>query len=320
MQFDDVDDFADLMEYDAQAPCTPGLVDEPNLPNAEEVSACDDHMESEYHLGESSMTENAKNNIYGDKQEVNWSSPNNKNSDAVPLVLPKEYGHQSDGLDIDSSKPQAESPVEANMGHVPIETFSGSELPSDSVGRLEFADKTIETSHVSCMEDLQNGAADKDVNYVLPVDENDFHQGPYETGFVKSSCEISGLASTCHQDEPQNHEIQASNEPGDPSTLNLDVHEKVASSGSPFIRPCNSNMEQPDLISGCAMSAVAAVQFDVTDLVTSGREETVMIGLSIKLKLTYLLLVIILACYHRSHYRLSLDYLFFFPFCKPNFV
>ncbi|KAH6821698.1 sister chromatid cohesion 1 protein 4 [Perilla frutescens var. hirtella] len=283
---DDDDDAADLMEY-AQAPCTPGLMEEPNLSNVQEVSACDDHMESEYRLRESVMIENAKNNICGDKQEANWSSHTNKNSDAVPEMLPEEYGNQSGGLDIDSSKPQGESPVKANMEHAPIETLSGSKAPFDAVGQdksvnisLEFADKITGASHVSCMEGLQNEDADKYMNSALPFDDSDQHQGPYETGFEKSACEISGVASNCHQDEsfPQNRETQASDELGDPSSSNLDVHEKVASSISPFVRSCNSTMEQPDLISGCAMSADVAVRSDVTDLATSEREETVMIG------------------------------------------
>ncbi|XP_057784471.1 sister chromatid cohesion 1 protein 4-like [Salvia miltiorrhiza] len=280
---DDIDDYADLI--DAQAPSTPGLVEEPNLSNIQEVSACDDHMELEYPLGESTVIENAKNNIYGDKQEVDWSSHDNKICDAVPTVLPEENGHQSGGLDIDSLKPQGESPVEANTEHVPVETLSGSKPPSDSIGQdksvnssLEMADKIIGASQAPCMDDLLNVDAN-DMNLVRPVDENDRHQGTFHTGFGQNACEIPGEASNCLQDEsfPQNRETEASNELGDPNSSNLDVHENVASSASPLLRPCNSNMEHPDFISGCAMSADAAVRSDVTDLATSGTEEMVMI-------------------------------------------
>ncbi|KAI7983440.1 Sister chromatid cohesion 1 protein 4 [Camellia lanceoleosa] len=43
----------DFIEY-AQAPCTPGLMEEPNLSKVQEASACDDHLE----LGEESNLSN----------------------------------------------------------------------------------------------------------------------------------------------------------------------------------------------------------------------------------------------------------------------
>ncbi|KAI3470379.1 hypothetical protein Pfo_027042 [Paulownia fortunei] len=344
----------------AQAPCTPGLVEEPNLSNVQEVSACDDHLESEYHLVESTMTENAKNNSYGDKLEVNWCSRNNTNSEAIPMVLTEEYGYRSGGLDIHLSKPQGESPIEANMEHVSVdESSSGSKPTSDLLGQVkalnpasELADKIIEASDVPCTEDLQNGAANKDNNSFLSVDKpSDDHQGLNEIGLEKNACankennsslpvdkpsddhqgpddieknacDISGLTSTCHQvsegvsakDQgslgvevpgsveiasdwekscpdtsdlasknhdgsfPKNPETQACDEPTDSCTLNLDVREKVASTETLFLRPCNSNVEQTDITSGCVMSTDADVQSDVAALATSGREETVMLG------------------------------------------
>ncbi|KAK6144951.1 hypothetical protein DH2020_021771 [Rehmannia glutinosa] len=200
---DGVDDYADPMDY-AQAPCTPGLVEEPNLSNVQEVS---DHLETECPLVESTMTENANNNNYGDKQEVNWCSHDNANSDAIAMVSTEEYGYRSDGLDINFSKPLGESPVEANVEHDSVDEFlSGSKPSSDLVGQVkalnpdsELADKMDESSDVHCMEDLENGAANKDKNSSLLVDKpNDVHQGPYEIVLEKSACEISGLTSISH--------------------------------------------------------------------------------------------------------------------------
>nr|GMC52081.1 sister chromatid cohesion 1 protein 4 isoform X1 [Ipomoea batatas] len=55
---DGADGDANFMEY-AQAPDTPGLVEEPNLSNVQETSACDDLLEPEcQHLTESDMKEN----------------------------------------------------------------------------------------------------------------------------------------------------------------------------------------------------------------------------------------------------------------------
>lgn len=275
------------MEY-AQAPRTPGLVEEPNISNVKEVSACDDHMELENPFGESTLIENAKDNLYGDKQEADLSPQNSKSCDAVPTV--EECGHQSGSLDVDSSKLQRKTHVEANSEYVQIEVVSGSRPPSDPVGQdksvyssLELADKIIGASRVPDADDVKSGAADG-MNSTLPVDESEYHQGLFDTSLENDAREIS---ANCHQDEsfPQNRETQVSNEMGDPSSSKLDVHEKVASSENPFIRPCNSRTEQPDFISECDMSADADVQSDVTDLATSGRVEMVMIGLSVRLKL-----------------------------------
>ncbi|KAI8032919.1 hypothetical protein LOK49_LG01G02689 [Camellia lanceoleosa] len=46
-------EYLDFIEY-AQAPCTPGLMEEPNLSKVQEASACDDHLE----LGEESNLSN----------------------------------------------------------------------------------------------------------------------------------------------------------------------------------------------------------------------------------------------------------------------
>ncbi|KAK6144932.1 hypothetical protein DH2020_021752 [Rehmannia glutinosa] len=201
---DGVDDYADPMDY-AQAPCTPGLVEEPNLSNVQEVS---DHLETECPLVESTVTENANNNNYGDKQEVNWCSHDNANSDAIAMVSTEEYGYRSDSLDINFSKPLGESPVEANVEHDSVDEFlSGSKPSSDLVGQVKalnpdskLADKMDESSDVHCLEDLENGAANKDKNSSLLVDKpNDVHQGPYEIVLEKSTCEISGLTSISHQ-------------------------------------------------------------------------------------------------------------------------
>ncbi|KAL0403396.1 UNVERIFIED_CONTAM: Sister chromatid cohesion 1 protein 4 [Sesamum radiatum] len=175
---DDVDDHADLMDY-AQAPCTPGLVEEPNLSNVQEVSACDDPLESEFHLVESTMIEDVKNNTYEDKQEVNWCSHDNTYSGAIPLVLAEENGNQAGDLDVKFSEPQQGSPIEADKECASLdESASGSKPTSDLLGQVdpvnapseELVDKIIEASDVPCPEDLQNGAANKDKDSSFAVE------------------------------------------------------------------------------------------------------------------------------------------------------
>ncbi|KAK4436089.1 Sister chromatid cohesion 1 protein 4 [Sesamum alatum] len=330
-RIDDVDDHADPMDY-AQAPCTPGLVEEPNLSNVQEVSACDDPLESEYHLVESTMIEDVKNNTYEDKQEVNWCSHDNTYSGSIPLVLAEENGDQAGDLDVKLSKPQQRYPIEVNKEFASLdESSSGTKPPSDLSGQVdpvnppsESVDKLIEASDVPRPEDLQNGAANKDKDSPFAVEKpcND-DQDPYDIGLEKSSFEISGLTGACHQvsegvsekdqgsprvEAPcsvevatnqekscpdvsdlasknqdvslrQEPETQAGHEPTDSRSLNLDVHEKVVSSETMFLRPCNSDIGQPDMMtSACGMSRDADVQSDVAALAISGREEMVMLG------------------------------------------
>ncbi|KAH0777649.1 hypothetical protein KY290_009060 [Solanum tuberosum] len=66
--FDGVDGDADFMDH---APCTPGLVEEPNLSNIQEISACEDHLGLEdRHLTEYAVKANS----------VNLSCENNVNN------------------------------------------------------------------------------------------------------------------------------------------------------------------------------------------------------------------------------------------------
>ncbi|XP_071734712.1 sister chromatid cohesion 1 protein 4-like [Rutidosis leptorrhynchoides] len=68
MDDDDDDDDGDSQPVDyGHAPCTPGLWEEPNLPNIQETSACDDHQEPETHTipefaVKQTSLENASNN------------------------------------------------------------------------------------------------------------------------------------------------------------------------------------------------------------------------------------------------------------------
>lgn len=99
------------MDY-AQAPRTPGLVEEPNLPNIQDASACDDHLESEYQSMASNQ--NANNAPSENKQEVDWCSQDDIISDAVPQGPSEENRGLLGGLEINESMPQGEFPVEAN--------------------------------------------------------------------------------------------------------------------------------------------------------------------------------------------------------------
>ncbi|KAL6501072.1 hypothetical protein OROHE_025269 [Orobanche hederae] len=262
---EDDDDGDDPMDY-AQAPSTPGLVEEPNLSNVREVS---DHLETQCGLVQSTMTESAKNINCGDKQEVSWCSHNNADSDAIHTVLMEENGDTSDGSNVNLAKESGESPAEANSKHF-------------SVGDSSLVSK--HTSDLSRNPDLELASKSKDTRH-----------GPNEIFWDKeSACGISEGVSAKDQgllatEVPNSVEIASSGEKSCPTysdyasknqdgSLNIDVRVKVTSTEDLFLRPCNSVVEQPDITSGYVVHAVHDVQSNVAALETFGREETVILG------------------------------------------
>lgn len=104
------------MEY-AQAPSTPGLVEEPNLSSVQEALACDDHLEPEDHnLTELVAKENLENASsvsslhYGDKVATDWTLLNDTNHDAVLSMPADENGYLLGEQKIKQAKPQGDSP------------------------------------------------------------------------------------------------------------------------------------------------------------------------------------------------------------------
>ncbi|CAA3032607.1 Hypothetical predicted protein [Olea europaea subsp. europaea] len=203
----DVVEDADVMDY-AHAPCTPGLVEELNLSNVQEASTCDDHLEGEYHLTESTVKENAKNVTSEGKQEVEWLSRDDINSNANPWMLPDEDGYHSGGLEIDKRKLQGESPfIKATLEHVnfakPPSSISGpsSDLSNqvEVVTASELDDKIPEASIVPSREDLLNEVVNNDkTNFPSANEPCDDPQGPREI-VLDSDQNNSGLIGTCQQ-------------------------------------------------------------------------------------------------------------------------
>ncbi|KAG8380361.1 hypothetical protein BUALT_Bualt06G0007500 [Buddleja alternifolia] len=284
VEVDGADEEADLMDY-AQGPRTPGLVEEPNLSNVQDASACDDNMESEYNL-----TENSKNVPYENKQELD-SSPRDDTISNGP------------GLEIKEPKPQG-SPIEANVEFVPSKKYSS------------VVDEVIQASDVPFRDDSHNEAVNEGKT---DFDEtHDHNQGLGEFGLEKNASEISGLASSSFQKvheeiseknmlsfgveviqdvsekhrppfgvgviqsaEPatqlasenqvgsllENSGTQSCQETADSSALNHHAQEKEASTETLFLRPCSTIPEQLDV-----------TKSDIVALETSAKEETANLG------------------------------------------
>ncbi|XP_073129865.1 sister chromatid cohesion 1 protein 4 [Henckelia pumila] len=276
---DGADEFTDLVD-NAHAPCTPRLVEEPNLSSVQEASACDDHLESEYPLTESNLRDHSKSIVSEDKQEVHWGSHDGTNCDATLHVPQGENGYQSGVLEIKDSKQQGESTfIEADVERVSLDESSSVYKPSS-----ELADQ-IEASDVNNKVDIANETVYKETPHRRAVDEPCDVQGlntiVSESVSIKDQSslgvEVPGsFGSECnHEKSYLNAQSQGYQEPTD-SVSKHDVLENVATNETPFLRPCTSNLEQPAMInSGCGMSADVDVLTDITALATSGRETTI---------------------------------------------
>ncbi|CAI9772394.1 unnamed protein product [Fraxinus pennsylvanica] len=297
----DVED-AEVMDY-AHAPCTPGLVEEPNLSNVQEASACDDHLEGEYHLMESTVKENAK-------------------------IVTSEGG-----LENETIKPQeGESPcTKATLEHVNLDKPSSISGPSSDLSNQveavnpasELVEKITEASVVPATKDLQNEVVNNNKsNFPSANEPSDDPQGPREIVLEDSDQNTSGLTGTqqvcevvtltdqallgvegpvsvgsageldkpfCDASEvgakiqgSENPETLAYQEPKHSNLLNPDVHENMAATETQFLRPCSSNPEQPHIPnSGHDISMNQDLQSDTATLGSleiSGREETIMLG------------------------------------------
>ncbi|KAF3976738.1 hypothetical protein CMV_000094 [Castanea mollissima] len=155
----------EIVEY-AQAPSTPGLLEEPNLSSVQETLACDDHMELDHTLtglvaSENTLTASGKSDFPGDKNTVNWSLRNDLSADTV------ENGCLLGDQDIKQAKPQEHlPPTEASMEYMLADNCLSTSLPSlDPIEQTEAIHRELECSDgtVSVLdgpdkaEDIHNG-------------------------------------------------------------------------------------------------------------------------------------------------------------------
>lgn len=199
-QIEDANGDADLMDY-AQAPSTPGLIEEPNLSNIQETSACDDHIESEdNHLMESAVKKNLENascrlNLHqGNKHVMGWTMPNGTNSDLAPGVPCEENGFHSSDVGIKDGL----SPTVVNVEHVSSDDHAIAEV-GVIAQKPRFADNTVAASDsLDREEEFRNGDVKIDGVDIPSVDLSHDCHGQI-TGVISGSergdVDASGLAS-----------------------------------------------------------------------------------------------------------------------------
>lgn len=269
----------DVMEY-AQAPSTPGLVEEPNLSSVQEALACDDHLEPEDHnLTELVAKENLENASsvsslhYGDKVAADWTLLNDTNHDAVLSIPADENGYLLGEQKIKQAKPQGDSPSVAVTDQISSECSVGKAAAPDGKDRAE---------------DMQNGTLSNHGPGILSVDQTheEFEEphGLDETvGNPIFSHAASDLEDPCHRECPGAENISeksilttscppvlecisendnASNaacsyeSPGRPhlenveaQALNSVVHEEMPPCSVDVVQAYNSHLNQTDLSS-----------------------------------------------------------------------
>lgn len=201
-QIEDVDEDADLMDY-AQAPCTPGLVEEPNLSNVQETSACDDHIESEdNHLMESAVKENLENSSSrsnlrqgNEHMVVGWSMPIDTNADAAPFVPCEENGFHSSDLGI---KPGL-SPSEVNTEDMSSNDHAAAEVGVVCRGPILADDAIAVSDSLNREKELHCGnvkIVDDVPSFCLSHDDHGEITGVISEGFDEG---VLGSASSCLQ-------------------------------------------------------------------------------------------------------------------------
>ncbi|CAK9162291.1 unnamed protein product [Ilex paraguariensis] len=184
----------DFAEF-AQAPSTPGLVQEPNLSSVQETSACDDPLESEDHnLTEFVAKESLENTLcksdiqHGNQNVVDWSSNGDVNPDTVTSIPAEQNRYHLGDMEINQIKSQWQSSALADQGRT-ISLVS------------ELSDSIIAASGGPYREqDLRSDIVNtnKPVSHSIDASHED-HVEPQGVGLSEITPDMSGLRRTCQQ-------------------------------------------------------------------------------------------------------------------------
>ncbi|KAG9137024.1 hypothetical protein Leryth_013865 [Lithospermum erythrorhizon] len=211
---DGVNEDVELMD-DAQAPRTPGLLDEPNLSSAKETSACEDHFETEErHLSEAIMIENLdrvsgeKNNHDRNKHVDDWSI---KSDTVIPMA--SEVGHHS-------SEPDVKKPQEFAVEQKSLDNHASASGPSSHVEN--HASSVSDLTELRHEENFDNVKDNVDFNGSLGDNERS------DEGHLEKSnhgiCLSANSSRQVLQNAPASSTMEASE---NIDNLDLDSQEKV---------------------------------------------------------------------------------------------
>lgn len=247
----------------AQAPCTPGLWEEPNLSNIQETSACDDHHEPENHsLTESAVKENLENA-----------------SSKEAECLPPEQQHND-------FEPHGES-----LPNMSTEQMLMDDLGSTPFKESLFADQVRSTSPIAKEPDAVNAVSDDLVKAEGLLNKNAGDDGPgvqavndnHESfvelqGNQENTCRLTiDLESNTEpsgKDNLVSPQDQAFLEPKDSMIPVQSPNYTMPSSDFPSIRPCTTLLNHSETNDKQLADTLQPSDFNsLLSLETSGREE-----------------------------------------------
>ena len=221
---------SESLDY-AQAPSTPGLIEEPNLSSVQDALACDDHLEPEDHnlievAGiESTGNASSKPDIHQRDDTTNLSPGRHLNYDTVVCMPAEENGCLSGDLEINQAKSQGE--------------LQSTALADGTICVLDGSDKleVINNAVCKCRELTDVRLYEPDNVEIANAVEDLSSLG--KTVDANTGCPFE-LAGAPEDD------AQACQGPADPDALNRDVDNEKTQASMGMLRACNSHLNEPD--------------------------------------------------------------------------
>ncbi|KAI9389686.1 hypothetical protein POPTR_008G078500v4 [Populus trichocarpa] len=238
---------SESLDY-AQAPSTPGLVEEPNLSSVQDGLACDDHLKSEDNKLtdgiESTGNASSKPNHHRD-DTMNLSLGNHLNCDTVVCIPAEENGCLSGDLEIN----QAESPGELLSTTVNIDYLAADGM----VCALDGSDNVEVINNFVCNGEVTVPSVDKINGECRESTGVRLHE-PDNLEIANAVEDLSSLGKAVDANTGCPLELagapegdaQAHQGPEDPDSLSKDVDGEKTHNSMGVLRACNSYMSGPD--------------------------------------------------------------------------
>ncbi|KAJ6718167.1 hypothetical protein OIU79_006150 [Salix purpurea] len=221
---------SESLDY-AQAPSTPGLIEEPNLSSVQDGLACDDHLEPEDHnlievAGiESTGNASSKSDLHQRDDTTNLSPDNHLNYNTAVCMPSEENGCLSGDLEISQAKSQGELQS--------IALADGTICASDGSDKLEVINNAV----CKCRESTGVRLYEPDNVEIANAVEDLSSLG--KTVDANTGCPLE-LAGAPEDD------AQACQAPANPDALNRNVDNEKTHTSMGMLRACNSHLNEPD--------------------------------------------------------------------------
>ncbi|KAB5544442.1 hypothetical protein DKX38_012554 [Salix brachista] len=228
---------SESLDY-AQAPSTPGLVEEPNLSSVEDGLACDDRLKPDHNLIDvvgidSTGNASSKPNHHRD-DTMNLSLGNHLNCDTVVCIPAEENGCLSGVLEIN----QAESPGELLSTTVNIDCLAA----DGTVSALDGSDNVEVINNIVCNGKVTVPSIDK-----INVECRESTGVAYAVEDMSSLGKAVDVNTGCPLElvgAPED-DAQTRQGPEDPDSLSKDVDGEKTHNCIGVLRACNSYMSEP---------------------------------------------------------------------------